>query len=367
MVPRQLATSLFIWSVFTSLLSATVFTLKPLQAQAEGQAGASGRKDFAAINTEKKQFLLHVDSASRGFSRIEALCDESSSAKCGKHLQSYNGLRGTLLSGEPVHENGVYQWFPVVLENGEHLFLRVPRWRQLARPFDVSEYIVDVQDLNLAQAMVSEGLLPTLDLSVAGYEIESGDVILMLDNGMRLSLTAATQRVAFLNNFVPAHDHPLAFVAFAELEVHQLGEHEWRVRPKAANSMLLYGELIIGKATALQMVVNHRGSGAVYFNAVEVELPSQLGQAIYKRTFELSDIDQTIDRWGDVVEQARVAVTTEEMHLLIKLTEPAAQITLDGRYPVTGELERDQAGQLQALLDLYNVVDQQMPIKTAGR
>jgi hypothetical protein len=115
------------------------------------------------------------------------------------------------------------------------------------------------------------------------------------------------------------------------------------------------------------MVVNHRGSGAVYFNAVEVELPSQLGQAIYKRTFELSDIDQTIDRWGDVVEQARVAVTTEEMHLLIKLTEPAAQITLDGRYPVTGELERDQAGQLQALLDLYNVVDQQMPIKTAGR
>lgn len=112
-----------------------------------------------------------------GSSRIKALYDGTSSANCGKHLQSYKGLRGTLLSNEPVHKNSSYLWFPMVVENGENLFLRVPRWRQLARPFDVSEYIVDVQDLNRAQAMVSESLLPSSDLSVAGYEIESGAVM----------------------------------------------------------------------------------------------------------------------------------------------------------------------------------------------
>ena len=356
-----------LWSLLAVLVGTSVCVSEPALAETDGLFGASGLKDFATTNTEKKQFLVHVDSASVGFSRIEALCDGTSSANCGKHLQSYKGLRGTLLSSDPVHKNSLYLWFPVVMENGEHLFLRVPRWRQLARPFDVSEHIVDVQDLNRAQAMVSERLFPTSDLSVAGYEIESGAVMLMLDNGMRLSLAALTQRMTFLNNFVPAHDHPLAFAAFAELEVRQLVEHEWRVRPKAASSILLYGELIVGKATALQMVVNHSGSGAVYFNAVEVELPSQLGQTIYRRTFELSDIDQTIDAWGNVVEQARIAGATEEMHLLTKLTETAAQITLDGRYPVTREIGRDQAGQLQALLDLYNVIDQQMPIKTAAR
>ena len=348
------------------LVGTSVLVAEPALAQSEGQIGASGLKYFATINTEKNQFLVHAESAARSSRRIEALCDGTSSANCGKHLKSYKGLRGTLLSSDPVHKNNVYLWFPVAMENGEHLFLRVPRWRSLARPFDASEHLVDVQDLNRAQAMVGEGLLLAPDLSVAGYAIESGTIMLVLDNGVRLGLTTATQSLAFLNNFALAHDHALALAVFTELEVRQLGEHEWRVRPKAANSMLVYGELIVGKATALQMVVNHSGSGAVYFNAVEVDLPSQLGPAVYRRTFGLSDIDRTIDAWGRVAEQARVAVAPEEMHLLIKLTETAAQITLDGRYPVTGEIDRDQAGQLRALLDLHSVIEQRMPIKLAG-
>ena len=181
-----------LWSLLAVLVGTSVCVSEPALAETDGLFGASGLKDFATTNTEKKQFLVHVDSASVGFSRIEALCDGTSSANCGKHLQSYKGLRGTLLSSDPVHKNSLYLWFPVVMENGEHLFLRVPRWRQLARPFDVSEHIVDVQDLNRAQAMVSERLFPTSDLSVAGYEIESGAVMLMLDNGTRLSLAALT-------------------------------------------------------------------------------------------------------------------------------------------------------------------------------
>ena len=152
----------------------------------------------------------HIDSVGRGFSRIEALCDEASSAKCGKHLQSYHGVRGTLLSDRSAHKSNEYLWFPVALESGEHLFLRVPRWRRLANPFDVSEYIIDVQDINRARAMVGGRLFSAIDLSVAGYEIESGNVVLILDNGVRLSLEAATQKEALLNNFVPAHGHSLA-------------------------------------------------------------------------------------------------------------------------------------------------------------
>lgn len=343
----------------------SVLISEQVRGQAEGHFGATGSKDFATINTQRKQFLVHVDSVGRGFSRIEALCDEASSAKCGKHLQSYHGLLGTLLSDRPAHTSNEYLWFPVALESGEHLFLRVPRWRRLENPFDVSEHIIDVQDLNRARAMVGGRLFSAIDLSVAGYEIESGNVVLILDNGMRLSLEAAIQKEAFLNNFVPAHGHSLALAVLADLDVRQLGEDEWRVRPNAADSMLVYGELILGKANALQMVVSHKGGGAVYFNAIEVELPSHRGQPIYKRTFEMSDIDQRTDLRGGIVEQARVVVAIEEMRLLTDLTETAAHITLDGRYPVTGEIEQYQASQLKALLDLYKVIDQPAPIKLA--
>lgn len=157
----------------------------------------------------------------------------------------------------------------------------------------------------------------------------------------------------------------MALAVLADLDVRQLGEDEWRVRPNAADSMLVYGELILGKANALQMVVSHKGSGAVYFNAIEVELPLHRGQPIYKRTFEMSDIDQRTDLRGGIVEQARVVVAIEEMRLLTDLTETAAHITLDGRYPVTGEIEQYQASQLKALLDLYKVIDQPAPIKLA--
>jgi hypothetical protein len=58
-------------------------------------------------------------------------------------------------------------------------------------------------------------------------------------------------------------------------------------------------------------------------------------------------------------------VATEEIRLLTDLTETAAHITLDGRYPVTGEIEQYQASQLKALLDLYKVIDQPAPIKLA--
>lgn len=337
----------------------------PAQTQLKDQSKTSGLADFATISAGKQKFFLHGEPKSHAVQVIRVLCDGLSSANCGKPLSRYNGLRGVLLAKRPRREDSLYLWYPVALENGEHLFMRVPRWRQLNNPFDASKYIIDQRDIDQAQAMVNERLLPSLEVSGAGYEIVSGTVFLILDRGTRLSRDIAMQRMALLNDFVATQDHGRAYILLEELELRRSGNKAWSAAPKSADNMLLYGDLILDGIKPLDIVVNHQGSDSVNFNAVEVAPVPRRGQPIYARNFEQWEIERVTGVRGGALEQARVAAAAEEQNLLATLTETPAQIILHGRYPVRGKLGQDQASELKALMDLYELIDLPLPVELA--
>ena len=359
-----------IFAVARSVLAGVVFfaVLHPAlaPAQQQQQTDANGSPKSEKIASGKRRFMLDGDVASSSVTLINVLCDGFSSAKCGKRLVSYKGRRGTLLSSSPSYKDGLYLWYSVVLENDEYLALRVPRWRKLDNPLDASEFIIDLQDIERAQAMVNKPLLPSLDVAVSAYEISAGTVILVLDNGARLSLEVALQRMALLNNLVSASDHGRAFAALDELELHRSDTGRWRAFPRSASRMLLYGDLTFGRVKQMEMVVNHQGSGAVHFDAVEVGSPRPHDQPIYTRNFEQREVERVTDIRGGAIEQARVAVAAAERNLLATLIETPAQIILHGRYPVRGTLGQDQVNELRALMDLYELIDLPLSFELAA-
>ena len=117
--------------------------------------------------------------------------------------------------------------------------------------------------------------------------------------------------------------------------------------------MLLYGDLTFGRVKQMEMVVNHQGSGAVHFDAVEVGSSRHHDQPIYTRNFEQREVERVTDVRGGAIEQVRVAVAAAERNLLAILIETPAQIILHGRFPVRGTLGQDQVNELRALMDLY--------------
>ena len=130
--------------------------------------------------------------------------------------------------------------------------------------------------------------------------------------------------------------------------------------------MLLYGDLTFGRVKQMEMVVNHQGSGAVHFDAVEVGSPRHHDQPIYARNFEQREVERVTDVRGGAIEQARVAVAAAERNLLATLIEIPAQIILHGRYPVRGTLGQDQVNELRALMDLYELIDLPLSFELAA-
>lgn len=318
---------------------------------------ATALNSFETLAVGKKHFLIHGKIASRSLTTLDAICSGFERTTCNKRLKPYNDMRGALLTDHPTYRSSTYLGYPAMLENGEQVVLRVPRWQQVDHPFDASDFIYDAEDIARAEAFVDKELSPNIGIRASGFELMSGDVLLKLDYGSELPLIAVDDRLRFLERFVSAKDQERAFLALDQIALEPVGETSWSLSPADARHMPLYGKAVVGRTKQLNMVVNCQGAGGIRFNEVEVALADNITQPVYSRKFAHSEIDISSTNRGGVVEQAVVQVGTQETDLLGVLIDAPARISLRGQYAFEGALTLEQARQLRAVLDLYALID----------
>ena len=311
---------------------------------------------FEALVVGKPQFLIHGRVAPRSVITLDIICSGFERATCNKRLRSYNDMRGALLAAHPTYRSSMYLGYSAMLENGEHVVLRVPRWLQVDSPFEASDFIYDAEDIAQAKALINKELSPNIDIRASGFELVSGDIVLTMDNGSRMRLAAVTKRLGFIERFISAQDQERAFLALDLIALESLDETSWSISPADARHMLLYGEAVVGGTKRLRMIVNYQGPGGIRFNEVEVMLADNRTQPVYSRKFAHSEIDTSSTNRGGVIEQAVVEAGTQETDLLGLIVDAPAQISLKGQYSFNGALTLEQAAQLRAVLDLYALI-----------
>lgn len=319
------------------------------------QAESVDPRALSVIAAAAQQFVVHGTLRPRKMQTIGVLCEGFESATCNKTLRAYNGMRGALLSERPTYRSDLYLGYPAVLQNGERLIYRVPRWKQLDHVFDHSGFIVDQKHIDQAQALVGRNLSSNLTIAVAGVQLESGIVYVVTEQGTRLSLQEAQNRLAFLERFVDAQDHDRIFASLDHVTVREFDNNTWSMVPNNAQRMPIYGDVSLEGSKQLTMVVHYQGWGDIGFEEVSVTFDEDRNQPSYARKFHQGEIER-VSKGQRGSEKASIPVSEKELNLLFALAEKPAKVSFNGRYRNEIRFDAELSARLRALLDIYALI-----------
>ena len=319
------------------------------------QAESADPRAQSIIAAASQRFVVHGVLRPRKVQKISVLCEGFESATCNKSLRAYNGLRGALLSEWPIYRSDLYLGYSAILQNGERLVYRVPRWKQFDHVFEASDFIIDQKHIDEAEALVGRSFSSNLTVAVSALQLESGIVYLVTEQGTRLPLKSAQSRLAFLDQFVDAKDHDRIFASLDHVTLRKPDNHTWSIVPNNLQDMPIYGDVLLGGSKQLNMVVHYQGWGDIGFKEVSVTFDEDRNQPSYTHKFQHGEIER-MSKGQRVSEQASIPVSEKELSLLFALVEKPAKVRFSGEYRSEIKFDADFAARLRALLDIYTLI-----------